>query len=66
MLRGDARGWSKGFTIEVMLVSEASEAEIAELLRLAHQMCFTENVIGKTIDVDFRHVLNGDEITVFR
>ena len=64
MLRGDARGWSEGFAIEITLVSDAPEAEIAELLRLAHQTCFTEDVIGRAIDVDIRHVLNGDEIAV--
>ena len=64
VLRGDARGWSEGFSIEITLASDAPEAEIAELLRLAHRMCFTEDVISRAIDVDVRHVLNGDEIAV--
>lgn len=64
VLRGDAHCRSEGFLFEVSLLSEEPEAEIAELLRLAHRMCFTEEVIGKAVHMEMRHVLNGDKIAL--
>lgn len=64
MLRGDARGWSEGFTIEIEVNSDSEEAEIADLMRLAHQMCFTEDVIGRSLEIETHHVLNGVKITL--
>ena len=59
VLRGDAEGFADGLEIEISLESEASEEQIRELVRLAHQMCFTEKALAGGVPLTQRHTLNG-------
>lgn len=58
MLRGDAEGFCDSFEIEIALESSESESEIANLVRLARKMCFTEKALTGTIPVSVSQKLN--------
>ena len=62
VLAGTKNGSCIGFEIEVNIRSEESAGAIAEMLRLAHRMCFTEDVLTRKVDVTVRHTLNGEEL----
>ena len=62
VLQGTKRGICEGFEIELALESEASKEVIAELLRLAHRMCFTEAALAAPVAITTRHLLNGAEL----
>jgi hypothetical protein len=59
VLRGTKEGACEGFEIEISLDSREPAAAIAELLRLAHRMCFTEAALAAEIALTTRHLLNG-------
>ena len=50
--------------MELSIDSAEPEGEIAELIRLSHQMCFTESAL--TEKVELRHVdrLNGQQLNI--
>lgn len=58
-LAGTARGTCEGFDVEVHLESPEPEEEIETLLRVAHQMCFTEDALTRPVAVRKAHFLNG-------
>lgn len=62
ILRGDKNGEAQKFEIEMSMDSDEDEASIKDLLRLAHQMCFAEDTVGRKIPLHFTHRLNGDQI----
>ena len=64
VLRGDKQGACEGFVIEMDLASEAPAETIAEALRLAHRMCFTEAALTSAVPVTARHRLNGKALEI--
>ncbi|MEL7590781.1 MAG: hypothetical protein AAGU17_05755 [Anaerolineaceae bacterium] len=59
VLRGDAEGFCDGFDVEIQLDSAEPAEELATLVKLARQMCFTEKALTGSIPVDVRQTLNG-------
>ncbi len=64
MLAGSAEGRCDGFEIELSLESDEDPEKIAGLIRLAHQMCFTEDALGGKARFTRLHRLNGKEIQI--
>jgi organic hydroperoxide reductase OsmC/OhrA len=64
VLRGTKEGSCKGFDIELAIESDEATEEIAELIRLAHRMCFTEDALSGTVKLTATHRLNGRPIEV--
>ena len=62
VLRGTKEAGCEGFEIEIALDSREPAAEIAELLRLAHRMCFTEAALAAEVPLTARHLLNGQAL----
>jgi uncharacterized OsmC-like protein len=59
VLRGDAEGFADGLEVEIALESDASPEQVRELVRLTHQMCFTEKALSGGMHISTRHMLNG-------
>ena len=59
MLQGTKSGLCDGLEIDFSVESEASEGEIARLIRMSHQMCFTEDALTSQIPITKRHQLNS-------
>lgn len=64
VLRGDAAGFCEGFNVEMRLESDESSAEIAQLVRLARQMCFTEVALTNPVNVTVNQWLNGQPLEI--
>ena len=64
VLAGTAEGRCRGFEIEISIDSDESPEKIAELIRLAHQMCFTEDALTGQVQLSKTHRLNGQPIEV--
>ena len=64
VLGGTQRGTSDGFSIEFSLESDEPEQKIAELIQLAHRMCFTEYALAHAVPLTYRHRLNGKPLQV--
>ena len=62
VLQGTQTGSCDGFAIEVAIESEESPDKIAGLMELAHQMCFTEDVLTREMKLTTTHLLNGEAI----
>ena len=62
VLRGTHTGACDGFHIELAIESEESADAIAELIRMAHQMCFTEDALTREVKLTTSHLLNGQPI----
>ncbi len=59
VLGGTQRGRSERFSIEFSLDSDEPEHKIAELIQLAHSMCFTEYALSQAVPLTLSHRLNG-------
>lgn len=59
VLRGDAEGFCDGFKVEISIVSDEPAEAIAELIRLARQMCFTEKALMGSVPVVVNNFING-------
>lgn len=59
VLRGDAEGFCDSFEVKILIESEEPEGEIAELIRLARNMCFTEKALTGNIEIKVTNVING-------
>lgn len=64
MLRGDSEGTCEGFEVELAIDSDEPQPEIAELIRLAHRMCFTEAALTGNVALTQWHFLNGQPFAV--
>ncbi len=64
VLRGDAAGFCEGFDVEMRLESDEPSAEIAQLVRLARQMCFTEVALTNPVDVTVNQWLNDEPLEI--
>lgn len=62
VLGGTQRGVCRGFSIELSLESEIPTEEIATLIRLSHQMCFTEAALSSPVPLTMSHIVNGQMI----
>lgn len=62
VLAGTKQGTCRGFTIELSLRGEHEPQAVAELARIAHNMCFTEDVLGRVVPIEARHVYNGEPL----
>ena len=66
VLQGSKEGRCKGFEVELSIQSDEPPEAIAELMRLAHRMCFTEDALSGAVTLTKRHLLNGQPIEVER
>ena len=64
ILKGDKNGEAKSFEIKIEMDSKEDEEVIADLMRLAHQMCFTEDSISSVVPISFAHSHNGKVMDV--
>jgi hypothetical protein len=62
VLAGTKQGSCRGFTIELILRGEHEPQAVAELARIAHNMCFTEDVLGRVVPIEARHVYNDEPL----
>jgi uncharacterized OsmC-like protein len=60
VLAGTQQGFCEDFDVELSLNGEVPAEAIAVLIRLAHQMCFTESALTREIKITARHVYNGE------
>lgn len=66
VLAGTQQGFCDGFEIELSLDGELPKEEILKLIRLAHQMCFTESALKGAPKITSRHVYNGEELDALK
>lgn len=59
VLRGSKAGECQGFDVELDVESQESSRVIDDLLRIARQMCFTEQVLTNRIELRITARLNG-------
>lgn len=64
ILKGDKRGEATSYAVEILIDSDEPREVIADLMRMAHRMCFAEDSIGKAIPLEYKHQLNGEAIEV--
>jgi organic hydroperoxide reductase OsmC/OhrA len=64
VLRGDAEGFCDGFDVEIQIESSEPASKIAELVRLARQMCFTERALAGNTPITVHQVLNHQPLEV--
>jgi uncharacterized OsmC-like protein len=64
VLQGTKEGECEGFDIELSINSDEPAEEIAELIRLSHRMCFTEDALSGEVKLTTRHHLNGQLIEI--
>jgi organic hydroperoxide reductase OsmC/OhrA len=62
VLDGTKAGSCQGFEIELSIESDAAPEDVAELIRLAHRMCFTEDALSGVVELTKTHRLNGRPI----
>jgi uncharacterized OsmC-like protein len=62
VLKGDAEGFCDGFEVQITLDSDAPQAELKDLIRIARRMCFTEKTLAGEVEVRVTQKLNGFEI----
>lgn len=61
VLRGTAEGFCEGFEIEMAFQTEETDEEVAQLIRMARQMCFTEAALAGKVALALKYRLNGLE-----
>ncbi len=54
----------EGFEIALAIESDEPPEQIARLLKMAHQLCFTEHALTSTIPLVQHHTLNGQSINL--
>jgi organic hydroperoxide reductase OsmC/OhrA len=64
VLRGDVEGFCDSFEIHISMDSEEGQEKIAELIRLARRMCFTEKALTGSVPVSVTQSLNQADLTV--
>ncbi len=62
VVQGTAEGLCERFEVEVALQSGEPEVEIAELIRMARRMCFTESALMGQVALSHKYTLNGRTI----
>ena len=64
VLQGTRTGLCDGLEIDFTVESEVPPPEIARLIRLSHQMCFTEDALTSRIPITKHHQLNGQPFEI--
>lgn len=64
VLQGTKSGLCDGLEIDFSVESAAPQAQIARLIRMSHQMCFTEDALTSRIPITKHHQLNGQPFEV--
>ena len=64
MLGGTQKGTCEAFSIELSIDGDESQEEIATLIRLAHDMCFTESALSNVVKIRSSHIFNGQLLEV--
>ena len=64
VLRGDAEGFCDRFEILITLDSEDDLAQLKELIRLSHKLCFAEKAVVGTVPVVITQAVNGQPIEI--
>lgn len=62
VLAGTQQGFCEDFDIELSINGDVPKEEIAALIRLAHQMCFTESALTGSPKIISRHIYNGQPV----
>ena len=62
VLAGTQKGICEGFTIELFINGNMPNKEIMALIRLAHQMCFTESTLSSEVKLTLRHFFNDQPL----
>jgi len=62
VLRGDAEAFCDGFEVEIQIESDEPQPVIAELIRLARRMCFTEVALKNHTPITISATLNGQPL----
>jgi uncharacterized OsmC-like protein len=64
VLRGDAEGFCDSFEIVISINSKEKSSEIATLIRLARNMCFTEKALTGVTPVSVSQTLNNQPLEI--
>ena len=64
VLGGTQQGQCDGFSIELSMDGDEAAEEIAQLVRMAHRMCFTEDALAHVVDLKASHLFNGQPLVV--
>lgn len=64
ILAGTKQGSCQGFKIELILAGDQEPDEIKDLIRVAHQMCFTEDALQREVSLETIHQFNGEPFTI--
>ena len=64
VLRGDAEGFCDRFEVTLSLESEEEPEQLAQLVRLARRLCFTEKALTGITPVEVTSVVNGKALQV--
>ena len=64
VLKGDAEGFCDSFEIKISIDSNEETQKIAELIRLARKMCFTEKALTGTIPVSVSQKINQQTLAL--
>ena len=64
VLQGTSIGVCERFEVELSIDSDEPESEIAELIRLSHQMCFTESALTEKVELRQVDRLNGQQLNI--
>jgi hypothetical protein len=62
VLAGTQKGMCDGFTIELLINGDMPREEIVILIRLAHQMCFTESTLLNGGKLTLHHFFNDQPL----
>jgi len=64
VLRGDAEGFCDRFEVTLSMESEEVPEQLAQLVRLARQLCFTEKALTAETPVKVIPLVNGEPLQV--
>ncbi len=64
ILKGTKEGECRVFRVELWLDSDEPAGEIADLIRLARRMCFTEDALSRPMELRVSQWLNGEPIEI--
>jgi uncharacterized OsmC-like protein len=65
VLHGTAEGFCEGLEVEIALEADEEKEEIAELIRMARRMCFTESALTEKVELLYSYRLNGRALDIF-
>lgn len=63
-LKGTYRSEPRAFDLELTIDSSESPEKVAEMIRVAHNSCYTEQALENPVKVNKTHFLNGEPLDV--